>query len=131
MVLKFWLEFEESIGRVWDTYLNKKVSKSHDDARVYFKEYANSLRLFYHLLGGEEAKELHITDKRSIEVSRSWLEKISFLGTSFYLPWQDEKALYLPASLAYFSSQKDNEMLYYWLVAMLTRVDVNTINIEQ
>lgn len=130
-MLKFWLEFEESMGRVWDTYLNKKVSKSHDDARVYFKEHAKALRLFYHLLGGEQAKELHITDKRTMDISRSWLEKISFLGTSFYLPWQDEKALYLPASLAYFSNQKDNEMLYYWLVAMLTRVDVTSNTIEE
>ncbi|MCF6243859.1 MAG: VWA domain-containing protein [Sulfurovum sp.] len=131
-MLNYWLEFEESIGRVWDKYLNRKVNKFHEEERVYFADISKSLMLFHHLLGGEQGKELHITDKRYVDTTRTMLQKVSFLGKEFYLTWQDEKAIYLPASFAYFPSKKHNEMLYYWLIAMLTRVNVNSNNlIEQ
>lgn len=130
-MLHYWLEFEESIGRVWDKYLNKKVNKFHEDERVYFADISKSLTLFHHLLGGEQGKELHITDKRYVDTTRTMLQKISFLGKEFFLTWQDDKAIYLPASTAYFPTKEQNEMLYYWLIAMLTRVDVNTNNLKE
>ncbi len=126
-MLKYWLEFEESIGRVWDNFLSRKVNKFHEEARVHFTDISPSLTLFHHLLGGEKGKELTITDKRIVQTtSRTLLQKISFMGKEFFLTWQDDKALYLPASLAYFPRKEDNEMLYYWLIAMLTRVDVTS-----
>jgi len=131
-MLNYWLEFEESIGRVWDKNLNKKVNKFHENERVYFKDLSSSLSIFHHLLGGEKAKDLHVTDKRYVETTRTLLQKVSFLGKEFFLTWQDEKSLYLPASFAYFETKEENEMLYYWLVAMATKVDVNSNNlIEQ
>ena len=131
-MIHYWLEFEESIGRVWDKYLNKKVNKFHEEERVYFADISKSLTLFHHLLGGEQGKELHVTDKRYVDTTRTLLQKVSFLGQEFYLTWQDEKAIYLPASSAYFPTKEQNEMLYYWLIAMVTRVDVNSNNlIEQ
>jgi nitric oxide reductase NorD protein len=129
-VLKYFLEFEESIGKNWDNFITKKVKKSHENEIVYFKDLSNSLTIFYHLLGGEKGKDLTITDKRHISTkSRTLLEKISFLGTEFYVTWQDEKSIYLPASFAYFPSKEQNEMLYYWLVAMTTRVNINHENL--
>jgi nitric oxide reductase NorD protein len=128
-MLHFFLEFEESIGRVWDKYLNKKVHKFHEDERIFFTDISKTLTIFHHLLGGDQAKELHVTDKRYIETSRTTLQKLSFLGKEFYLTWQDEKSIYLPASLAYFPTKKENEMLYYWLVAMATKVNVHSDNI--
>ena len=59
------------------------------------------------------------------------LQKVSFLGKEFYLTWQDEKAIYLPASSAYFPTKEENEMLYYWLIAMVTRVNVNSNNLKE
>ena len=117
-MLHYWLEFEESMGKVWDKYLNKKVHKYHEDARVNFEDISKNLHIFHRLMGGEKAKELQITDKRYVETSRTLLEKIAFLGKEFFLTWQDEDALYLPASFAYFATKEENEMLYYWLVAM-------------
>lgn len=129
-MLKYWLEFEESIGKVWDKFLNRKVNKFHEDKRVYFKDISSSLVIFYHLLGGEKAKELTVTDKRFVDIaSRTFLEKISFLGKEFFLTWQDEKSVYLPASFAFFDTKEHNEILYYWLIAMVTQVDVNKNNI--
>ncbi len=122
-MLHYWLEFEESMGKVWDKYLNKKVHKFHEDARVDFEDISKSLHIFHRLMGGEKAKELQITDKRYIETSRTMLEKISFLGKEFFLTWQDEESVYLPASFAYFATKQENEMLYYWLVAMAAELD--------
>ena len=117
------LEFEESIGKVWDKFLKKRTTKLYENDKVSFSDITKKLKIFHHLLGGEKAKELHVTDKRFIDTSRSVLEKISDVGDTFYLAWQDEKALYLPATLAIFPSKEDNKMLYFWLVAMLTRID--------
>ncbi len=128
-MLNYYLEFEESVGKAWDKFLNKKVNKFHESERVYFTDISKSLILFYHLLGGEKGKDLQVTDKRQIKTSRTLLQKISFLGKEFYLTWQDDKSIYLPASFAYFDSKEQNEMLYYWLIAMATKVDVTSANV--
>jgi nitric oxide reductase NorD protein len=130
-MLHYFLEFEESIGKVWDKYLNRKVNKFHENERVYFSSISKSLMLFHHLLGGEKGKELQVTDKRYVETSRTLLQKVSFLGKEFYLSWQDEKAIYLPASFAYFDTKEQNEILYYWLIAMATRVDISSNNLKE
>jgi len=128
-MLHYWLEFEESMGKVWDKYLNKKVHKLHHDAQVDFEEISNALTIFHRLLGGEKAKELRITDKRTLNISRTLLEKLSFLGKEFFLTWQDDNSLYLPSSLAYFNTKEENEMLYYWLVAMAININKDNANI--
>jgi len=131
-MLQFWLEFEESIGRVWDKFINKKVNKFHEESRVYFTDISKSLLLFHHLLGGEKAKELKITDKRYIHTtSRTFLERFSFLGKEFYLTNSDEKAIYLPASFAYFPKKEQNEMLYYWLIAMSVHTCITKISLVE
>jgi len=122
-MLHYWLEFEESVGKVWDTYLNKKVHKFHEEQRVYFEDISKPLHIFHRLIGGEKAKELQITDKRYVETSRTLLEKVSFLGKEFFLTWQDEESVYLPASFAYFETKQENELLYYWLVALAAQID--------
>jgi len=117
------LEYEESIGKLYNRFLDKQTSKSFGDSRVYFDDVSKALKIFYHLLGGERAKELHITDKHFINTSRSLLEKISGSAKSFYLTWQDDDAIYLPASLADFPIKEQNIQLYFWLIAMLSKVD--------
>ena len=125
------LEYEESIGKVWNSFLNKKTSKVYESERVFFEKKVRSLKVFYHLLGGEKGKELQVTDKRFVNTSRSFLEKISGLGASFFLAWQDEKGIYLPASLAYFPKKQDNEMLYFWLIAVAVKVETFRGNLVQ
>ncbi len=120
---------DEKVGKFWDKYVTKKASRLFESQQVLFETKAKSLKIFYHLLGGDKAKELHITDKRFVKTSRTMLEKFSGKGRSFFLAWQDEKALYFPASLAYFDDKKLNDMHYYWLCAMLTQVDISAQNI--
>lgn len=120
---------EEHIGKVWDKYISKKATKSYDEQKVYFQDLKKSLKIFYHLLGGDKAKDILITDKRPIFKHRTLIEKVSGAGKNFFLPWQDEKALYLPASLSCFSKKQDNEMLYFWLVAMMSKPTVTQKNL--
>lgn len=120
---------EEQIGKVWDKYIIKKANNSFLEEEVYFLDLKKSLKIFYHLLGGDKAKDLQITDKRSILKKRTFIEKVSGLGKNFFLPWQDEKALYFPASLSCFSKKQDNEMLYFWLIAMMSKKVVNKNNL--
>jgi nitric oxide reductase NorD protein len=121
---------EEYIGKVWNKYAIKKTSKLHESERVFFADISKSLTIFHHLMGGEKGKDLQITDKRYIDTSRTFLQKISFLGQDFYLTWQDEKSMYLPASFAFFPLKEHNKMLYFWLIAMSTKVNVNTSNLK-
>lgn len=120
---------EEHIGKVWDKYISKKALKNYNEEIVYFQNTKKSLKLFYHLLGGDKAKDILITDKRPIFKQRTLLEKVSGAGKNFFLPWQDEKALYLPASISCFSKKQDNEMLYFWLVAMMSKTKVSQANL--
>ncbi|MFK5882214.1 MAG: VWA domain-containing protein [Sulfurospirillum sp.] len=122
---------DEKVGKFWDKYLTKKASRLFEHQEVLFEKKERSLKIFYHLLGGDKAKELHITDKRFIKTSRTILEKFSGKGRSFFLAWQDEKALYFPTALSYFDDKKLNDMHYYWLCAMLCNVDVRNGNIAQ
>ncbi len=127
-MIHYFLEFEESIGKVWDRFLHKKVTKLHTQQSIALADISSSLTLFYHLLGGEQGKSIQATDKRTIDTKRTLIEKISFMGKEFYLPWQDEKSLYLPPTLGYFPHYKYNELHYYWLVAMMTQEDENGTN---
>ncbi len=122
---------EEFIGKVWAKFVTKKTSKVYESERVYFTDIRKSLKIFHRLMGGEKAKDLQVTDKRALNTSRTFLQKISFLGKEFYLPWQDEKALYLPASIALFAHKEENKMLYFWLVAMATKVKVTSSNLVE
>lgn len=119
---------DEKVGKFWDHYVTKKASRLFKEEEVVFTDIAKGLKIFYHLLGGEKGKELHITDKRSIKTSRTLLEKFSGTGKTFFLAWQDEKGIYLPATLAYFPLKAHNEMHYYWLIAMLANVNIKRKN---
>lgn len=120
---------DEFVGKFWDKYLTKKASRLFKDEAVRLTDITKALKIFYHLLGGEKGKELHITDKRSIHTSQTLLEKFSGTGNTFFLAWQDEKGIYLPASLSYFPLKHYNEMHYYWLIAMLSKVTITSQNI--
>ena len=109
---------EEAIGKVWNKYIVKKAIVHHEEQKVFFNDKKKSLKIFYHLLGGDKAKQILVTDKREIFKKRTMLEKISGQGKTFYLPWQDDKGIYLPSSICIFSKKEDNEMLYFYLIAL-------------
>ncbi len=122
------LEWEEDIGKAWDRFLRKKTTISNKQAQVAFQTLSKQLKIFYHLLGGDKGKELKITDKRDIKKSITFLQKISGYGKSFFLTWQDEDAIYFPPKLDVLPTKEENIMLYFWLVAMATNINVDSSN---
>ena len=122
------LEWEEDIGKAWDKFLSKKTTISNKEAEVSFSSLSKQLKIFYHLLGGDKGKELKITDKRSIKKSKNLLQKISGYGKSFFLTWQDENAVHLPAKLDILPTIEQNKMLYFWLIAMSSKVNIKQSN---
>ncbi len=67
-----------------------------------------------------------VTDKRKLFIKRTFLERVSGSGVTHYLPWQDKKALYLPSSLSCFNDIEQNKMLYFFLVALMVRIDLES-----
>ncbi|WP_421716147.1 nitric oxide reductase activation protein NorD [Arcobacter arenosus] len=122
------LEWEEDAGKAWDRFLRKKTTISNKQAQVEFQTLSKQLKIFYHLLGGDKGKELKITDKRDIKKSITFLQKISGYGKSFFLTWQDEDAIYFPPKLDILPTKEENIMLYFWLVAMATNINVDSSN---
>lgn len=122
------LEWEEDAGKAWDSFLRKKTTISNKQAQVEFQTLSKQLKIFYHLLGGDKGKELKITDKRDIKKSITFLQKISGYGKSFFLTWQDEDAIYFPPKLDVLPTKEENIMLYFWLVAMATNINVDNSN---
>ncbi len=123
------LEWEEDAGKAWDRFLRKKTTISNNEAQIEFQTLSKQLKIFYHLLGGDKGKELKITDKRDIKKSRTFLQKISGYGKSFFLTWQDEDAIYLPPKIDFLPTIEQNKMAYFWLVAMGANANINHSNI--
>lgn len=123
------LEWEEDAGKAWDRFLRKKTTISNKQAQVEFQTLSKQLKIFYHLLGGDKGKELKITDKRDIKKSRTFFQKISGYGKSFFLTWQDEDAIYLPPKIDFLPTIEQNKMAYFWLVAMCANTNINHWNI--
>ena len=47
---------DEKVGKLWDKYITKKTSQIYIDEKVSFSDKSKSLKIFYHLLGGNKAK---------------------------------------------------------------------------
>ena len=123
------LEWEESVGKAWDKFLSQQASLENLHANVEITSLQKSLTLFYHLLGGDKGKEIKVTDKRKLQQPRNLLQRISGYGQNFYLTWQDDNAIYLPPSLSILKTKEENTLLYFWLVAMSTQVNITHANI--
>jgi len=119
---------EEYIGKVWDRYITKHKTKLYENEKVLFTDIKKSLQIFYHLMGGEKGKDLQITDKKFQNKSETFVEKISFGGDYIYLPWEDEKAIYLPPSCSFFTTKEENKTFYFWLVALLANTNITSNN---
>ncbi len=123
---------EEYIAKKWADFIEKRSDTGqYSSARIYFEDQKKSLQLFYQLFGGKQNKELKITDKRPIVKKRTLFEKVAGIGKNFVLCWQDDMALYLPESLAYFPKKELNELHYIWLIGMLCNLTDNIDNLEE
>jgi|25BtaG_2_1085352.scaffolds.fasta_scaffold00469_6 nitric oxide reductase NorD protein len=113
---------EEFIGKIWDRWLTRQVTSDFTGASVNLTDLQAELTLYYRALGGEPGKTLESADARKVRLRRTGMQRVAGSHQRFALPWQDDRSVRLPASLAVFSSLRLNTSLYYWLVAMAARL---------
>lgn len=109
---------EELIGKIWDRWVTRHVASDFPEASVKLVDLQSELTLYYRALGGLPAKTLEPAEARKVHLKRTGLQRIAGSHQRFHLPWQDERSVRLPPTLAVFPSSQLNESLYYWLTAM-------------
>ncbi len=113
---------EELIGKVWDRWVTRQVTSDFTSASVNLADLQAELTLYYRALGGAPGKTLEPADPRKVRLRRTGMQRVAGSHQRFALPWQDDRSVRLPSSLAVFSSARLNTSLYYWLVAMAARL---------
>ncbi|WP_341582576.1 nitric oxide reductase activation protein NorD [Marinobacter metalliresistant] len=109
---------EEFIGKVWDRWVTRQVTSDFTSASVNLADLQAELTLYYRALGGAPGKTLEPADTRKVRLRRTGMQRVAGSHQRFALPWQDDRSVRLPSSLAVFSSARLNTSLYYWLVAV-------------
>lgn len=109
---------EEVIGKIWDRWVTRQVTSDYSGASVHLADLQAELTLYYHALGGAPGKTLEPADTRRVRLRRTGMQRVAGTHQRFALPWQDERSVRLPPSLAVFPSTRLNTALYYWQVAM-------------
>jgi len=113
---------EEVVGKLWDKWLTQQVSTDHLSASVHLNSIQAQLLIFYRALGGELSKTIEVCAARTLRVKRTTLQKIAGSHQKFFLSWQDQRSVRLPANIAVFSEKNLNEALYFWLVALAAKM---------
>lgn len=114
---------EEVVGKLWDKWLTSQVITDHVEAKVHLSELQSQLLVYYRAMGGDVAKSVEVAEKRSLNISRSTMQKVAGSHKQFYLSWQDEASLRLPPHIALFPNKQLNESLYFWLTALAGQLD--------
>lgn len=109
---------EEAVGKLWDKWLTQQVSTDFTEAAVNLSDIQSQLLLFYRAMGGVPAKTIEAAAARKLVIRRSTLQKIAGSHQKFILPWQDERSLRLPPTIALFADRQLNQALYFWLAAL-------------
>ncbi|WP_273207612.1 nitric oxide reductase activation protein NorD [Marinobacter subterrani] len=113
---------EEFIGKIWDRWVTRQVTSDFTGAAVHLTDLQAELTLYYRALGGAAGKTLEPADTRKVRLRRTGMQRVAGSHQRIALPWQDDRSVRLPASLAVFPSPRLNTSLYYWLVAMAARL---------
>jgi len=128
-----WHKIEEFLapsdwgGQRWNDFLSRN-DNPYSPYTISFKEISKELRLIYHMMGGIQTKTLYATDKTSRLSFRSFMQKATGDKATFYICWQDKKALYLPTEIALFPSKELNKMYYIWMVALMANAKITANN---
>ena len=109
---------EEHVGELWHKFISRLADKRYPRAAVALPEVQHGLGIFYRALGGDGGLQLQAADASENTAKRSWLQKLAGTNTQLHLAWQDDRALRLPPTLAWFDNPKLNRELYFWLTAL-------------
>ncbi|MGB5395796.1 MAG: VWA domain-containing protein [Gammaproteobacteria bacterium] len=109
---------EDKVGELWHKFISRLADKRYPRAAVALPDVQHGLGIFYRALGGDGGLQLQAVDASENTSKRNWLQKLAGTNTQLHLAWQDDRALRLPPTLAWFDNVKLNRELYFWLTAL-------------
>jgi len=109
---------EEQVGELWHKLITRAADNQHPSAAVYLRDIQKSISIFFRALGGDSGLQVDVADATANLAQRSLLQRIAGSQAKIQLAWLDDRALKLPASIAWFDSEKLNTDLYYWLACL-------------
>ena len=131
MSLLHLLEPEESIGNLWHSLVGDRSNVAHHpQAAVSFDEIEQSLRIYFHALGGEANVEIVPAIERVSSHRLTWRQRLGRRSERIPAAAYDGIRLQLPASFDLLSERVLNRQLYFWSAAWIavaceTQVDLS------
>jgi len=117
-----WYEFEELVGKRWHQWAASASSyRWHDDAVITLQQLAPVLQVYFRAQGGGPQSLSATTASDSAHRLR-WRQRLGFQQESMAEIRLHDEQLFLPASIGWFPTSKDNRDLYFWLCGFMSRL---------
>ena len=121
--MSFAIEVEEWAGSVWHKFITRKADPEFPEARVELESLQNGLALLFRAMGGGHAVSLEAAQARTLQVKRSFLQKVAGTARQLNVAWRDEHSVRLPASVAIYPDERLNHELYRWLTILAAHAE--------
>jgi nitric oxide reductase NorD protein len=109
---------EEFVGNLWHKIITRAAYRGYPDAAVHLADMAGIIPVFFRALGGDPGLSVRAATATAHGARRSLLQRLAGSFRKTELAWQDDKTLYLPASIELFPERALNRDLYLWLAAL-------------
>ncbi|MBK9080431.1 MAG: VWA domain-containing protein [Hyphomicrobium sp.] len=111
-------EPEESVGKLWHSFVSKLESPGHfGDVAATLEETRGRLGILFRGLGGARDVELKAASAEESQHRMSWRRSLGQSNERLELPSFDGEVLRLPHRIAVFDEHAANVALYIWLAA--------------
>ncbi|WP_027856467.1 nitric oxide reductase activation protein NorD [Marinobacterium jannaschii] len=119
---------EEQVGKYWDSWISRMADPHKHHQAVTLESLRKPLSVFFRTLGGDGGLNLRASTMSSVNLRRSWVQKLAGSGSRVALAWRDPETLHLPERINLFADAELNRELYYWLAALATAPEFSQHN---
>ncbi len=109
---------EEWVGKLWHRGITGTANRRYPEHAVQLEDVRRGIGVMFRALGGDPGLRLETASPTIHGARRSFLERVAGSNRKVELAWQDQQALYLPATLDLFPDAVLNRELYLWLAAL-------------
>ena len=114
---------EEAVGKFWHRLITRAARRDFPEATVRLSDIQWRLAPWLRALSRDSSLGVEAASRRSMDIQRSFLQKIAGSGKVWPLAWRSENSVRLPAELAVFPDTDLNIDLYRWLAALASQMD--------
>ncbi len=113
---------EEFVGGLWHRFITKMAEKSYPEAAVALAEVEKSAGIVFRALGGDPGLRVAQAARTEHGARRRFLQRLAGSGEKVSHATVDGETLSLPPSIAFFPEKSLNRDLYFWLIALASRI---------